>query len=111
METYKLICMSFDGDHVKDSEHDTLESLYNTLEGLGSKWFFYPFAMVVKGQTVKESFGCLTDIQSGELLMNKTFAGKRLKTVIKMFKESSQEAEGMDVPEYENYLTTKYYRR
>ncbi len=81
MKTYKLIQMSFDGEYVQDSEHETIEQAEQTSSDLGSKWYFYPLTVIVKGQTVKETGGSLCFISSGEPVLSELLKGKRLKTV------------------------------
>lgn len=45
---YKLICMSFDGDHVTERpEFETVEATWEHDNDMGSRWYFYPFHFVV----------------------------------------------------------------
>ena len=48
---YKIVLMSFDGDYVVDSEHETIENANETATELGSKWCFYPWYFCVKNKT------------------------------------------------------------
>lgn len=106
---YDLIMMSFDGATVKDSGHNEKEELYNTLENMGSKWFFYPFAFSVRGNTINEAFGSICNTKTGEAYMNTIFKGKWLKTAVKVFKQASisPDTNGLDPLDYEDYILTE----
>ena len=91
MKKYKLICMSFDGDYVTDSTHETIGQAWDTAADLGSKWFFYPFSFVCTEKTIIDTPEQLT-----------MFAGRRIKTVKRIFSNyaSKEETEGMDCEEF-----------
>jgi hypothetical protein len=89
----KLICMTFDGDHVVDGDYDTVEEAEQASCDMGSRWYFYPYHFILSdsGKTVKTA---------GENL--ERFVGKRLSTVKKEFKMFSElpEARGLDCEEF-----------
>ena len=103
---FKLIQMSFDGEYVHDSDHNTIEDAEEASAELGSKWFFYPFSIIVKGQTVKSTGGNLYDMQTQECILSKLLSGKRLQTVKKLFSKVSEmpEAKNLDCVQYEDLL-------
>ena len=86
MKTYGLYMLSFNGDYVKDSEHETIESIDIAIENMGSKWISYPWPFIVKGQTVKAIYGSFIDL-TGESYLNIFLRGKRCKTICKIFKD------------------------
>lgn len=90
MNTFKLICMSFDGKFVTDSEHNTIEQAENASADMGSKWYFYPFHFIVKGKTVKETGEGLVNMATKQPYMPLMFKGKRLQTVVKAFKTANE---------------------
>jgi len=106
MKNYQLIQMSFDGEYVKDSEHTTIEAAQNASAELGSKWYFYPFSIIVKGQTVKETGGNICYMPSGEPVLSRLLKGKRLKTVKSIFNSlsKSDEMQGADPMLFEEVL-------
>lgn len=77
---YQLICMSFDGEYKRESfEFDSIEETWEYSNDMGSKWYFYPFHFVVRGDTIKDA---PYDIRK--------FCGKRIKTVQKIFKKLNE---------------------
>lgn len=94
---YDLICMSFDGEYVRDSRHKTVKEAEETSADMGSKWYFYPFHFIVKNKTVIESFGSLVNMKTGEAYLPKLFNRKRLTTVKKVFKGLSDYCEANDI--------------
>lgn len=107
---FKLYQMSFDGSTVLDSEHETVEQAQETSANLGSKWFFYPLSVIVKGKTIVETGGSLCHIKSGEPCLSKMFKGKRLITLKKVFSTSSKlpELENANFEEFEQYILDKF---
>ena len=103
---YKLIQMSFDGAFVTDSQHQNLEQAEQASANLGSKWYFYPFSIIVKGQTVVEAGGSFCNMQTGEVILNSLLKGKRFKTVQNLFKKVSEleEMQGVGCDEFESTL-------
>lgn len=104
-----LFQMAFDGDYVKDSEHGTLEEAEETSADLGSKWYFYPFSIIVKGQTVVETGGNnYGKDENGDFycILSNLLKGKRLTTVQKIFKRVSElpEAQNVDGTRFEDLL-------
>ena len=48
---YYVLCMGFDGEYkVEPHGFDTIEDAEN--HDVGSKWYFYPYQFICKGQTV-----------------------------------------------------------
>lgn len=80
---YKLICMSFDGDHVTERpEFETIEAAWEHSNDLGSKWYFYPFHFVVTG--------------SGLTIVDAPFPleyleGRRVRTAARLFEAHSKD--------------------
>ena len=83
---YQLICMSFDGEYKREPyEFDTIQDTWEYSQNIGSRWYFYPFHFVVRGQTVRDGG------MGVEHLIN-----KRIKTVARHFKEVSEGPEMED---------------
>lgn len=89
MKKFEIIMIAIDGGSVKDSNHETIEAANEAINDMGSKWFFYPFASIVRGQTVKQLYGALYNRATGENILNKLLSGKRLKTVKKLFMDTA----------------------
>lgn len=88
--TYRLICMTFDGDHVREGEFDTVEQAWDRASDMGSRWYFYPW--------------CFVTTESGKTIVAapdgmKQFTRKRLATVKTVFKALSadRDMENADV--------------
>jgi len=98
--------MSFDGEYVTDSEHDTIEAAQEASANMGSRWIFYPFHIIVKNLTVKEMGGMYYNVETHEALLDVKFRNKRFTTVKSVFEKCSKlpEAQGMDCEEFENLL-------
>lgn len=90
----KVICMTFDGEYVTERPiFETIEDAWEYAGDLGSKWIFYPFTFVVS--------------ESGKTIMDapklvELFVGKRMKTIVKLFKSFSQmpETQFLNAEEY-----------
>jgi len=54
MSEYQAVLMAPDGDYVTDHRFGTVEEVEEAIADQGSRWFFYPFAVVVGGGTVSE---------------------------------------------------------
>jgi len=92
MKKYQLICMSFDGDYVReDPKFETIDQSWEYSNNLGSKWFFYPFPFIVSGETVR-----------GSLEPCEHFNGRRIKSLSRVFKYTSM------LPEAQNMQTDDY---
>lgn len=85
---YDLICMSFDGDYVKNSSHNSIEDAENTSSDLGSKWFFYPFSFILSGQKIVSSYEGLIRMSDKKSFGELMFKNRKLKTVINTFKKT-----------------------
>ena len=99
---YQLICMSFDGEKVKEGEFDTIERAWEHASDLGSKWYFFPFSFVLtaSGKTIADSPDCMDYLN-----------GKRLSTVRNLFKRvcKMDDAQGMGVDEFMSLLYSIWY--
>lgn len=48
MSDYEIVCMSFDGDYVRENgSFKTIQEAWDYAGDMGSKWFFYPFIFIV----------------------------------------------------------------
>ena len=100
---YELIQMSFDGEYVRDSVHNTLDEAIDTSADLGSKWYFYPFSIVTTGKSRKivSMGGSICYIPTGQPVLESIFRGKQLKTVARYFaKVASEIPDGEDFEQY-----------
>lgn len=106
MKDYRLICMSFDGEYVTDSHHNTIEDACETSADMGSKWFFYPFHFILSGNKVVETGQGLIRMKDNKPYLELMFKGRFFDTVKKAFtKTSSMIAEAkFDALEYEMFL-------
>lgn len=111
---YTLFMVTFDGDYVKDSEHNTIEEAQDAIANMGSKWFFYPFPVIVKNHTknkiIAETGGIFFNIQTGECLLNKKFQGKHFNTLLQTFTQASKKNEllNADADQFEHYILENY---
>jgi hypothetical protein len=114
MPEYQLICMSFDGEYVRDHK-GSIEECRNASADMGSKWYFYPWHLVVtKGLYVKEMYGCFVNTKTGEPLLNKMFKGRKLSTVQSIFRQidrwcKANDITGMNSEEYEDEIIRTFY--
>ena len=96
---YKLICMAFDGAWVSEGEFPTVQQAWQRADGLGSKWYFYPFPFVLtgSGKSIADSPDCM-----------EIFNGKRFTTVLNFFNRvcKMEEAQGLGVDEFISLLYT-----
>ena len=85
MKRYKLVCMAFDGDFIIERPcFESVDAAWSYADGMGSKWFFYPFYFVVSG--------------SGKTVVSapdglKKFEHMRMASVVKRFSEVSARPE------------------
>lgn len=78
---YSLICMSFDGDFVKETTKKTIEECWERSNDMGSRWYFYPFHFVVT-----ESLKTIVDVP--DTLDN--LKRRKVSTIRKLFQELSK---------------------
>ena len=84
---YNLICMSFDGDYVKDFT-GSIEECQNVSGDMGSKWYFYPFHFIITNKgTVMDTCCGLIDLNTNESFLSKLFKNRKIKTVQNVFKK------------------------
>ena len=87
--------MAFNGDYVveKMATFETTDNAWEHAEGMGSRWYFYPFCFVVSesGKTVIDAPRPLEFLE-----------GKRIKSVSKFFEKVSKlsESKSADVDTY-----------
>lgn len=112
---FTLICMSFDGQYVTDSTHNTIEDAENASADIGSKWFFYPFHFIISGKTVKETGEGLINMATKKGYLEMMFKGKRLQTVVNAFIKANNycTANEMEVDslQFEEILIDQNYQR
>lgn len=95
MKNYQLICMSFDGEYVKEFHNfESIQDAWSYSNDMGSRWYFYPFHFVVT-----ESGKTIVDTPYGF----ENLKGERVKYVSKCFKAASEkpENEGASVEGWE----------
>lgn len=90
MTTYKATLLSFDGDSVSEGMFNDTAEVWDYINDLGSRWFFYPFAFVTTDKTVIEAPDDLRFLN-----------GKRIKTVKRLFDEVYKATEEMELDCYE----------
>ena len=84
---YQVMCMAFDGEYVTERpEFESIEDAWEYANDLGSKWYFYPFHFVIKNKTIKDS-PCNLEY----------FNNKRIKTIQKIFNQTSKKPELQNV--------------
>jgi hypothetical protein len=75
MKKYYAILFSFDGDYQKESpQFDEISKVWDYINNLGSKWYFYPFCFVASNKTIQDAPDLLTGL-----------IGKRITTIKKLF--------------------------
>jgi hypothetical protein len=100
----KLICMTFNGEHV--TERGPIDGLFESVknaaersEDMGSRWFFYPFHFILSasGKTVKAAPAPLEVLN-----------GKRLSTVKALFERlaARKEAQNMGPDDFCYFVLT-----
>ena len=99
--------MSFDGEYVRDSVHKTIDEAIDASAELGSKWYFYPFSIVVTGKSRKvvSMGGTICYIQTGQPVLESIFRGKHLKTVARYFANAASDIS--DDEDLEQYIIEK----
>ena len=102
----KLICMSFDGEYIINSDHDNLEDAIETAQNLGDKWFFYSWCVFVKNKTIVDCGGVYFNMSTNTPILSELFKGRRFTTMQKEFKKVSKnkDLEGADIETFESFL-------
>ena len=54
MEKYQAVLVAPDGDYVTDYLADTVKEVEEAVADQGSRWFFYPFVVIVGGERVTD---------------------------------------------------------
>lgn len=49
---YYAILFSLDGSYVRDCSGNTIEEVEKAIENLGSRWIFFPFCAIARGNTI-----------------------------------------------------------
>ena len=87
---YQLICMSFDGEYVKDYK-GSFEGCNNTSNDIGSKWFFYPFHFIIdENKMIESADSSLFNMKTRKPILNELFKYSKLNKVIEVFKKINQ---------------------
>mgnify|MGYP001560570993 CR=1 FL=1 len=55
MKKYKLAVIAPDGEYKTEGEFSTIEEAWDRNNDMGSRWFFYPFRVVVAGSVVRST--------------------------------------------------------
>ena len=77
---YHAILFSIDGSYVVDFLGcKTKQEVWDRLDNMGSRWFFYPFAFVASIKTLVDAPDELAELR-----------GKRLKTIKRLFKTAGE---------------------
>ncbi len=106
-ENYQALLLSFDGDYQREGDFESIEDGWEYIADLGSKWFFYPFAFICKGETIK-------DVPEGLLgILLEKFKNKRINTLRTIFKKANDKAIkdnaiNMDVIDYGFYIAKNF---
>lgn len=108
-QTFNLHCVSFDGSHVKNSEHETIQEAQNESANMGSRWYFYPFHVIVKGKTIADTGGSIyrgITTANPVCCLSEKYKGKRFETFLKDIKKLSQkeDMQNADADEFEQEL-------
>ena len=64
---YKLIVVAPDGEYQTEGEFKTIEQARERSADMGSRWFFYPFHAILKGEQVVESYTPLAPMQGSSV--------------------------------------------
>ena len=112
MRKYELVCMSFDGEYITDSKHETIEEACNASGNIGSKWFFYPFHFILSGSKIIDT-GCgLVRMSDKKPFMELMFKGRKITTAVRAFNslfiELQEEGDSSDCCDFELSLIEKY---
>ena len=79
MKNYKAILFHPEGDYVTDFQRENKQDIWEELAEMGSRWIFYPIAFIATDKTI-------VDAPEGMDFL----IGKRIKTVVRYFKETWQ---------------------
>ena len=89
--------MSFDGEYVRDVREASFEECRSASANMGSKWFFYPFHMIVNDDNIVMETGGVIHAQteSGDFvsILSEKLSGMSLPEVSFLFNELSQKEE------------------
>jgi hypothetical protein len=92
--SYKLVCVSLDGEKVTEGEFPTISDAKKRSEFMGSRWYFYPINIV----TGKIKILDIPDvIEYGDDIIDLAqFKGKNITTLIKYLRDSYKELTGFN---------------
>ena len=76
----------------------SIDDAWDYSNDLGSKWFFFPFHFVIKGQTIKDSPTLLKGLNN-----------KRIKTVQQLFKHLSNQKEFQNLDVFDFAMAVKFH--
>ena len=89
---YKAVLFSLYGDWVTDYESDTKEEVIDKIENAGSRWFFFPIAMII---LARGKYGYTTNTQRVIGIWDESWLkwmeGKSIKTIAKYISNLSEE--------------------
>lgn len=88
MLSYRLVCVSLDGDKVTEGHFSTVKEAQERSEQMGSRWYFYPIH-VVTGRVKIIDLPDVIETEMG-ILDLKGFKGKNLTTLLSFLKGFSQ---------------------
>jgi hypothetical protein len=92
--SYKLVCVSLDGEKVTEGEFPTISDAQHRSEFMGSRWWFYPIHVV----TGKIKILDIPDYieYGGDIINLAQFKGKNITTLIKFLKKSFKDVYGLN---------------
>ena len=90
MKTYNAILFSFDGDYQREGNFEEISEVWDDINDMGSKWYFYPFCFVVSGKTIQDAPELLT-----------CCIGKRINTIQKAFKQLYEQTKDQELDVYD----------
>ena len=92
--SYKLVCVSLDGEKVTEGEFPTISDAQNRSEFMGSRWCFYPIHVVTGKIKILD---IPDEIEYGDDIVDLSqFKGKNITTLINYLKNSFKELTGFN---------------
>jgi len=84
---YKAVLISIDGqDYVTDFHNSkSIEDVWDSINDMGSRWYFYPIPLVVKNNKTKTINNRIADIP---IDFPVEFKGKAIKTAMQFIKDN-----------------------
>jgi len=69
---YKSIHFATDGNFVTDNERETVEEVWQAVNDMGSRWFFYPIPCVIKSGANLKRGRIISPCAGFDFLQNKS---------------------------------------